>query len=132
MDNGSTIATGRPTVVVLPFVAGGAEVLVAEGLHHALCGELTRFRSILVIAPASAAAVADRQDHDIADSLGASHVRGRLRKLGERLELSATLSNAESAIQLWSERFEVPETNPRELEEAVVARVAATLNARLE
>jgi TolB-like protein/Tfp pilus assembly protein PilF len=133
MDGGRDLDAGQPVLAILPFAAAGDDGFIAAGLHEDICGELTRFRSLRVISPASAAVVADRSDPEIAERLGASHVmRGRLRRAGDRLQLSATLSDARSATQLWSERIVMPADDPQALEQTVLARIAATLNARLE
>jgi TolB-like protein len=133
MDGGRDLDAGQPVLAVLPFAAAGDEAYIAAGLHDDICGELTRFRSLKVISPGSVAVVADLPDPEIAGRLGASHVmRGRLRRGGDRLQLSAALSDARSATQLWSERIDMPADDPQALEQTVLARIAATLNARLE
>ena len=108
------LAAGGPVLAVLPFTApgGGDENLIAQGLHEDICGELTRFRTLRVISPMSAAAVAECDDAEIGRRLGASHVlRGRLRQTGPRLELSASLADCAEATQLWSERIGLDTAN---------------------
>ncbi|WP_138933247.1 hypothetical protein [Roseovarius arcticus] len=128
---------GMPTVVVLPFLTDGPDdetALFALGLTEDICGELTRFRSLRVIAPASTAHLAAAGDLEIGVRLAASHVvRGRLRVTegGER-QLKVDLSAVESLAQLWSDRLTLPPADPFETGAAVVARIAATLNAQLE
>ena len=132
--NGS--GTGVPVVAVMPFANAGAEtdgLAVAEGLHEEICGALTRFRSLQVISPRSAAAVAGLDDAEAGRRLGASHLlRGRLRHGGGRLRLSASLVTCADARHLWDERLEVPFEDSFSLEDELVGRIAATLNARLE
>ena len=131
------IASGLPTLAVLPFIAGGADgavALIARGLTEDVCGELTRFRSLRVISPASSAPLAEATDPEIAARLGASYVlRGRCREGAHGgLFLTADLSAVATLTQLWSERFRLPEGDPSDVGEAVVARIAATLSARIE
>jgi TolB-like protein/tetratricopeptide (TPR) repeat protein len=107
---------------------------VALGVNQDICGELTRFRGLRVIAPASSAHMAAASDSEIGERLAASHVvRGRLRRTasGERT-LTVDLSAVETLAQLWSERFVLPGGDPAETGDAVVARIAATLSARIE
>lgn len=128
--------TGVPVVAVMPFVSAGTEPMgaaVAEGLHEEICGALTRFRSLQVISSRSAAAVAGLDDAEAGRRLGASHLlRGRLRHGDGRLRLSASLVACDEGRHLWDERLEVPFEDGLSLEDELVGRIAATLNARLE
>jgi TolB-like protein len=130
-------AQGQPTLVVLPFLADGQDdetALMALGLTEDVCGELTRFRSLRVIAPASSAHMAAASDSEIGERLAASHVvRGRLKKtaVGDRA-LTVDLSAVETLAQLWSERLVLPLGDPAEIGTAIVARIAASLSARIE
>ncbi|TQF85685.1 hypothetical protein FK498_00270 [Elioraea sp. Yellowstone] len=125
-----------PLLAVLPFAApgvSGTDALIAQGLHEDVCGELSRFRAFAVISPTSAASVADRADTEIGAALGATHVlRGRLRRAGELLEVSASLSDCADARHLWTERLAAPAEAFFALQEGIVARIAATLAAQLE
>ena len=121
-----TIAPAAPA-------ASEADALIAQGLHEDVCGEVSRFRALAVISPISAAAVADRSDAEIGTVLGATHVlRGRLRRAGELLEVSASLVACAGATQLWTERLTAPAEEFFSLREGIVARIVATLAARLE
>lgn len=126
----------HPVLALLPFqAASGAEddALVAQGLVEDICGELTRFPSLEVVSWMSGLAVADRPDREVGERLGATHVlRGRVRRAGDRLQVSAALVEALRGMQLWSERFEVPDRDIFTVEAEIVARIAATLKARLE
>lgn len=125
-----------PVLAVLPFAAPGAseaDALIAQGLHEDVCGELSRFRAFAVISPTSTAAVADRSDGEIGAALGATHVlRGRLRRAGGTLEVAASLIACADATQLWTERLAAPAEAFFSLQEGIVARIVATLAARLE
>jgi TolB-like protein/Tfp pilus assembly protein PilF len=127
---------GGPVLAVLPFttLGGGEEdALLAQGLHEDLCGELTRFCSLGVISWVSTLAAADLPDAEVRARLGASHVlRGRLRRVEGRLQLSASLGVAAEGTQIWSERFVVPADDVFALQDEIVARIAATLHARIE
>lgn len=125
-----------PVLAVLPFAAPGAseaDALITQGLHEDVCGELSRFRAFAVISPTSAAAVAGRSDAEIGAALGATHVlRGRLRRAGETLEVAVSLVACADATQLWTERLAAPAEAFFSLQEGIVARIVATLAARLE
>lgn len=123
-----------PTLAELPFqTAGDGEALLTQGLLEDVCGELSRFPTLQVFSWMSGLAVADLPDPEVAHRLQASHVlRGRLRRAGERLRVTATLVEADSGTQIWREQFEAPAEAPFELQDEIVARIAATFAARLE
>lgn len=132
-----TTSRRLPTLCVLPFASpasDGALGVIASGLDQDICSELTRFRGLRVIAPTSAALVADLSDEAIAERLEATHVlRARLRRSSQGvLRLVADLSRTRDRAQLWSETIDLPEADPAAVEEGLVARIAATLNARIE
>ncbi len=136
MDAETHISSGRPVVAVLPFTVAGPDgeaARLAEGMHEEICSELTRFRSLQVISPASAAMVAELPDEEVGARLAASHIlRGRMRRSGARLQLTASLTSARTSAQLWSERFDFASDDVIDFEDQVVARIAATLNVKLE
>lgn len=136
MNGKASSHSGRPVLAVLPFALAeedDATSLIAIGLHEDICGELTRFRSLQVISPASAAVVADLPDDHVGTRLGASHIlRSRLCRMGPRLQLKASLCVARTASQLWSERFDFAPGDLISFEDTLVARIAATLNVKLE
>jgi TolB-like protein/tetratricopeptide (TPR) repeat protein len=135
MDGGSDTAHGQPFLAVLPFSVLGnpSKPLWAEGLYESLCSELTRFRSIRVLSPASAAPLVGCTGPEIAGRVHVSHVlRAQLRFLGDRLRLTATLSEAATATQVWSDRIEVPSGQILAVEDEIVGRIVGALNARLD
>lgn len=136
MEGAGATDGGGPVLAVLPFttLGGGEEdALLAQGLHEDLCGELTRFRALGVVSSVSTLAAADLPDAEVRARLGASHVlRGRLRRGEGRLQLSASLAAAAEGTQIWSERFTVPDDDVFALQDEIIARIAATLHARIE
>ena len=131
-----SVSSHGPVLALLPFqTAGGTDgdALVAQGLLEDICGELTRFSSLQVISWMSGWAVADLPDWNVGERLGATHIlRGSLRRAGDRLRVTATLVEALRGTQLWSEQFEAPDKGIFTVQDEVVARIAATLAARLE
>ncbi|SFH46418.1 TolB amino-terminal domain-containing protein [Palleronia marisminoris] len=135
--NGTTpIQSGLPVIAVMPLVSRGDAWLsdpVLQGLHEDICGALSRFRSLAVISPHSALAVAGCDDGEVGRRLGASHVlRGRITGGDGGLHLTASLVATAQAQQLWSDQIELPSDDPFALRDEVVARVAASLHARLD
>lgn len=128
--------THGPTLAVLPFrtpTPDDADALLAQGLLEDICGELTRFPTLQVISWMSAREVANLPDPEVGRQLAATHLlRGRLRRVGPKLRVTASLVEAGSGTQVWAEQFETPREALFELQDEIVARIAATLVARLE
>jgi len=123
-----------PVLAVLPLdTATKADAAVAHAFVEDLVGELARFSTMEVIAPMSGRAVADLADMEAAHQLGATHIlRGRFRREGERLQVTAHLIEGTSGAQIWRERLETADATLFGLENELLARIAATLVSRLE
>ena len=116
----SNMVVGRPTLAALPILLEGAhpdDAMLADGMLEDICRQLARFRTIRIISPVSSSMVAGLSDKEIAKRLGASHVlRCRLRRGRRRIQLSAILSDASNAMQVRSERLDVPASKLHTLE----------------
>ncbi|HSH42901.1 MAG TPA: hypothetical protein VK973_12325, partial [Arenicellales bacterium] len=125
-----------PVLVVLPPQTAAREdrdSLLAHGLMEDVCLEMARFPAMRVISWMSGAAVAHLPDHEIGERLGATHIlRTRVKPLADNWRITASLVDCGSDAQLWSENLEVPADHPFALQDQLVARIAATLAARLE
>lgn len=125
-----------PLLAVLPFADEGLgqdQAFLAQGLFEDLCGELSRFPTLQVLSWMSGQAAAGLDDRELGRRLGATHVlRGRVRAVGEGLRVSVALVECGSATHQWSERFEGVPENLFDLEEGIVARIAASLVPALE
>ena len=135
MEGTSRGREGVPVVAVMPITAPSADrdtALMAAGLHEEICGALTRFRSLQVVSPHSAAVVADLDDAEIGARLGSSHLlRGRIIQDGDRLMLRASLVSCRARHQLWDERHLEPLEDFVAAQDDIVDRVAATLHAQI-
>ncbi|PWG61908.1 hypothetical protein [Sediminicurvatus halobius] len=119
-----------PVIAVLPFAAGEEDARLARALAEVLTGELARFGGLEVIAPASAAAVAELPEAEAAARLDADYLlRGRLVG-GARPELAVTLA-ARDARMVWHEAIAMPDEAPADALAELAARVAATFSAQL-
>src|SRR5262249_6870350 len=102
----------RPSIAILPFVnlSGDPEQsYFADGITEDIITELSRFRSLFVIARNSSfayrgASVAIRR---VGAELGVRYVvEGSVRKLGNRVRITAQLVEAGSGSHLWAERYD--------------------------
>ena len=126
-----------PSVAVLPFenLSGDANAYFADGITEDITTALSRFRSLFVIARASAFAYRDRHltAQEIGRELGAQFiVEGSVRSTGTQARISVELVDASNGRHVWAQRFD------RELEEVllvqdeVTATIVSTLAGRVE
>jgi TolB-like protein/DNA-binding winged helix-turn-helix (wHTH) protein/Flp pilus assembly protein TadD len=103
----------RPALAILPFGHGGHEAdhYFAEGMTEELTTALSCWKRFPVIGRRSANAVAAEGLglQETAARLEARYVlEGTLRRSGDRLRITAALSDAEQGHQLWADRYERP------------------------
>jgi TolB-like protein len=123
----------RPAIAVLPFMNASDEPeqdYFADGIAEDIITELSRLRWFLVIARNSSFAhkgkpVTTRQ---IGEELGVGYlVEGSVRKSGERVRITAQLSEVATGKQLWAERYDRRLSDvfaiQDEITEAVVAAI---------
>jgi len=128
---------GRPSIVVLPFVNQGGDPgqdYLGDGITEDIITELSRYRSLLVIARSSSfqfkgpavdlAAVRQK--------LGVQYlVEGSVRKIGANIRVSAQLIDAESEGHLWAERYDRPAEEIFGVQDEVASAIATTLEGRV-
>lgn len=102
----------RPSIAVLPFndlSADPDQEFLADGIVEDVITELSRFRSLMVIARNSTFAYkgAARDVRQIGDELGARYVvEGSVRRSGNRLRVTAQLIEAATGSHLWADRWD--------------------------
>ena len=125
---------GKPSVAVLPFhnLSGAPEQeYFSDGMTEDIMTALSKHRTLLVIARNSAFAFRAR-DNDlrrIGINLGADYVvDGSVRRIEQRVRITAHLIETEGGSLLWAERYD------RNLEEIfdVQDEIATTIAARIE
>lgn len=102
----------KPSIVVLPFddlSAGDDRNFFAESITNDIITELSRFRSLFVIAPNSSFAFA-APSHDVESigwELGVRYVvQGNVRQSSGRLRISVKLTQASNGRLIWAERYD--------------------------
>lgn len=123
----------KPSIAVLPFTNMTADVeqdYFSDGITEDIITELTRFRSLRVIARNSTFTFKGTPV-DIAEvgrKLGARYVvEGSVRKAGKRVRVTVQLIEADGGTHLWADRYD------RELEDifAVQDEVTRTIVSRV-
>jgi TolB-like protein len=121
-----------PAIAVLPFEnpSGDPEQgYLARGFVEELVTELARFPTLEVIHHHTSQALGGAA---VAELGAAYHLRGSVRRLGERLRIHAQLAETESGRQIWAERFDVPADGLLAVQDEIVARVASALRAEID
>lgn len=124
----------RPTVAVLPFANLSAEddqEYFSEGVSADLITHLSRHRWLNVIARNTTFSFKDSviSVADLGERLGARYVvQGSVQKSRNRVRVRASLSDARTGYQMWSDHYD------RDLSDifAVQDEITATIAARLE
>jgi TolB-like protein/class 3 adenylate cyclase/Tfp pilus assembly protein PilF len=123
----------KPSIVVLPFdnMSGDpAQEYFSDGISEDLTTALSRFDSLFVIARNSAftykgEAIDVKQ---VGRELGVRYVlEGSVRRAGDRVRVNAQLIDAESDRHVWADRFDREIADVFELQDNIVASIAATV-----
>jgi TolB-like protein/Tfp pilus assembly protein PilF len=125
------------TIAVLPFrnlsAAGEADFL-AEGLTEELRTTLSRAGAIRVAARTSSNsfAGADVDLRAAADKLGVAWLLdGSVRRAGDKVRVSATLIEADSGFEKWSQSYDRPLDDLLQLQSGIAGAVALALRGNL-
>ena len=132
--NRAVALSGKPSIAVLPFVdLAGTERTerLADGLTSDIITDLARFRDLSVIAHNSTLAYKDRTPTDpqqVEREMGARYVvEGEIRTDGRTARVTARLTDAESATELWSARYVYPLDDIFALQDKVSAGIVGSL-----
>jgi TolB-like protein/Flp pilus assembly protein TadD len=105
-------AADKPSIAVLPFtnMSGDSEQeYFSDGITEDIITELSRFRSLFVIARNSSFVYKGRAADvvEVGKALGVRYVaEGSVRRAGNRVRITAQLVDTQNGIHLWAERFD--------------------------
>jgi TolB-like protein len=122
-----------PSLAVLPFEVLGedpAAPIFARGLAEDICVDLSRFRTIEVIAPGSAghAATAGLDPAALGRSLGAEYLLGAtVRAAGGRMRVAPRLLEAATGRQVWADRYDADLADVFSVQDRIAQAVASAL-----
>jgi TolB-like protein/class 3 adenylate cyclase/Flp pilus assembly protein TadD len=125
--------SNRPTLVVLPFdnLSGEADqTYFADAVVEEITSTLSRVRDFFVIARNSAFAYKGRtmDVRQVGRDLGVRYaVEGSVRRVGERVRITAQLVETETANHIWSNRVDGAISDLFDLQDRVAAQVASAL-----
>src|SRR4051812_25873822 len=127
----------RPSIAVLPFdnLSGDpAQSYFSDGMTEDLITELSRFRHLAVLARHSSFALREQRlgAIEIGRRLGVGFLlEGSVRKLGDRVRITAQLIDAGPGGHVWADRYDGGLDDIFAVQDEVVATIAATLAGRI-
>ena len=128
----------KPSIAVLPFenLSNDPEQqYFSDGITEDIITELSRFRSLFVIAYHSSSAFKGKavQLQGIAGELGVAYVvEGSVRRAADRVRISAQLVDAATGNHLWAERYDRDAVDIFAVQDEVARSVASTVSGRVE
>ena len=125
--------TDRPSIAVLPFdnMSGDPEQqYFSDGITEDIIADLSRFRSLIVIARNSSFQFRDKavDVRRVGRELGVQYVvEGSVRKSGDRLRITTQLIESAGGSHLWSERYDRSLTDLFEVQDDVVQSIVGSI-----
>jgi TolB-like protein len=130
-------AADRPSIAVLPLdnIGGDPEqTYFSDGISEDLITALSRFRDLRVLARHSSFALRGQalDAIELGRRLGVGYLlEGSVRRLGDRVRVTAQLIDASGGDHLWAERYDRPLDDIFAIQDELVATIAATLAGRI-
>lgn len=127
----------RPSVAVLPFsVSDDMEPVLADGIVEEVTNGLACFRTVTVVARASAYAIPDfarLPPAELGRRLGADHlVEGAFRKAAAGFDISVRLIHAPSGRQVSADRIECSAGELSDIDRVIARRLITRLVTNIE
>ena len=135
---GALPLSDRPSIVVLPFenISGDPEQeYFSDGITEDIITELSRFRSLFVIARNSSFHYKDQSPkvQDVGRELGVRYVvEGSVRKAGNRVRVTAQLVEAETGNHIWAERWDRELEDIFAVQDELVRTIVSTVGGRID
>ena len=135
----SEAAAGRekPTIAVLPFenMSGDPEQeYFSDGISDDIINALSYFKSFPVIARNSTFTYKGQTVpvQQVSRELGARYVlEGSVRKSGNRVRIATRLSDAQSGLHVWAEKFDRTLADIFEVQDEITQKIVATIQPEL-
>ena len=134
---GQAVAVGN-AIAVLPFDNQSSDKdqqYFSDGLSEGFIIALSRIDGLRVINRKSSFEFRDSKDDakTIASKLGVSHLlEGSVRRVGDTVRVSATLTKAADGSTLWAHNYDRPYKDLFALQDQITSQVATALKSRLQ
>ncbi len=132
------LALTAPTIAILPFQNFSSDEELgyfSSGIAEDITTELYRFQSFSVISRTSAFMYAgeSKSAREIGEELGARYIlEGSVRKLGDRVRITAQLIDITDNDHVWADRFDVELAEIFDVQDQIVAKIVGTLGDGIE
>ena len=127
----------KPSIAVLPFTnmsGDPGQQYISDGITEDIITELARFRGLSVVARHASFHFANKgKSHiEVARELGVAYVvEGSLRKLGDRIRITAQLVDARTGNHVWADRYDRDAQDIFAIQDLVVAAIVTMLEGRM-
>jgi adenylate cyclase len=138
MERGGLPLPDKPSIAVLPFtnMSGDPEQeYFSDGITEDIITELSRFRSLFVIARNSSFTFKGKTAdvREVGRKLGAGYVvEGSVRRSADRLRITAQLIDASSGNHIWAERYDRDLKDIFAVQDEVVSKIVGTMFGKIE
>lgn len=123
-------AVSQLSVAILPFTANAEDEWLGDGIAEDIMTAVSRFRELTVIARNSSFRFRDAtaDPKDVGDALRADYLlQGTVRRLDERLRITAQLVDTRTGASRWMQRYDRPMADLFDIQEEVAEAVATQL-----
>lgn len=123
----------KPTIAVLPFINLGRDSeqeYLADGVTEDVITDLSRFRSLFVIAASSSFSYKGKviDARRVGPELGARYVlEGSIRRAGQRVRVTVKLVDSSVGSQIWADRYDSTFDDIFELQDKLTRQIVASL-----
>jgi TolB-like protein/DNA-binding winged helix-turn-helix (wHTH) protein/Flp pilus assembly protein TadD len=130
-------ATQVDSIAVLPFINGGGDLnteYLSDGITESLTDSLTHVPQLKVKSRRSAFRFKGRDVNlqRVGDELGVSAVvSGRVAPYGDRIEVSAEITDVRDNTEIWGQRYKGKSTEIISLEQQIAGDIAQKLRSKL-
>jgi len=127
----------RPAIAVLPFTNmtdDPAQDYFSDGISEDIITALSKLRWFFVIARNSSFVYKGRAVHlkQIADELGVGYVvEGSVRKVGDRVRITAQLNDASTGSHIWAERYDRELADVFAVQDEITEAIVAAIEPQL-
>ena len=135
VPHGRASPVAKPSIAVLPFVNLGGEQYFSDGITEDIITELSRFRTLFVIARNSSFRYrgGDRDVTEVGRDLGVRYLaEGSVRRVGESVRISAQLIETATGNHLWAEHYDRDAVDILTVQDEIIRAIATTLGYQVE
>lgn len=128
----------RPAIAVLPFENMSKDPdqdYFSDGITQDIITELSRFNGLFIIAPRTSFQFKDKamSSYEIGRELEAQYiVEGSVRRAGDRVRITAQLTEVESESNLWADRYDRDLEDVFAIQEEVAQEIASAVPGKID